>query len=127
MLDYNLTKYRDFKGFLDEYLQGQISKDEILEILEILRDRYETQHTALFEHLEKDPDFHRENLSWINKLKRAADCFEDARDTIEDLILDDSDDLEEALETFKEGNRLLNEVSLDLEEALERHTVLGDM
>lgn len=125
MLDFGLQKYQDFKGYLDEYFNGDISKEEILEILEILRDRYERQHSDLFEYLERDADFYAQNANWIEQLREAATRFEEARDVIEETILDDGDDVEDALETFREGNRILNQVSLDLEETVERANIRG--
>jgi DNA replication initiation complex subunit (GINS family) len=124
-LDFGLQKYQDFKGYLDEYFRGEISKDEILEILDILRERYERQHTDLLEWLERDADFYRENATWIETLRDAANRFEEARDSIEETILEDGDDIEDALETFKEGNRLLLEVSFELEETVERANIRG--
>ena len=125
MLDFGLQKYQDFKGFLDEYFSGEISKDEILEILEILRLRYERQHTELFDYLERDPEFYRENSTWIETLRDAAVRFEEAREAIEETILEDGTDIEDALDSFKEGNRLLNDVSFDLEETVERANIRG--
>ena len=125
MLDFGLQKYQDFKGYLDEYFNGDISKEEILEILEILRDRYERQHVDLFEWLERDPVFYSENASWIELLRDATLRFEEARDVIEETILEDGDDVEDALESFREGNRILNQVSLDLEETTERANIRG--
>jgi exonuclease VII small subunit len=125
VLDFGLQKYQDFKGYLDEYFRGEISKDEILEILEILRERYERQHTDLLEWLERDPVFYKENLPWISTLREACFRFEEARDVIEETLLEDGDDIDEALEAFKEGNRLLNEVAADLEETVERTNIRG--
>lgn len=125
MLDFGLQKYQDFKGYLDEYFNGEISKDEILEILEILRERYDRQHTDLLEYLERDKVFYQENKAWIEQLREATIRFEEARDVIEEIILDDGDDIEEALETFKEGNRILNQVAFDLEETVERANIRG--
>lgn len=125
MSDFLLQKYQDFKGYLDEYFTGEISKDEILEILDTLRQRYERQHTELFEYLEGDKVFYEQNQTWIETLREAAIRFEEARDTIEEIIIDDGDDVEDALESFKEGNRLLNSVALDLEESVERSNIRG--
>lgn len=120
MVKQRLQKYLDFKGYVDEYLQGIIDKDEILEILEILRRRYDRQHSALLDPLEHNPKFYEENKSWIDPLREAAIKFEEARDTIEDAILHDDDDpISEALEVFKEGNRLLIETSMDIDDMLE--------
>ncbi len=125
MLDFGLQKYQDFKGFLDDYFSGKISKEEILDILDFLRERYEKQHSELFEPLDRDPVFYQENASWIETLREAAQRFEEARDVIEETILDDGDDIDDALESFKEGNRLLNQVYLDLEETVERANIRG--
>ncbi len=125
MLDFGLRKYQDFKGYLDEYFNGEITKEEILEILETLRLRYERQHSDLFEWLERDPVFHDENLDWISVLREATSRFEEARDEIEEVILEDGDDVEEALDSFREGNRLLNQVGDELEDSLERSNIRG--
>lgn len=125
MLDFGLQKYQDFKGYLDEYFTGEITKEEILEILETLRLRYERQHTDLFEWLERDTTFYNENLDWISVLREATSRFEEARDDIEDVIMEDGEDVEEALDSFREGNRLLNQVSDELEDSLERSNIRG--
>jgi hypothetical protein len=115
----------DFKGYLDEYFNGEISKDEMLEILAMIREKYERQHSELFEFLEGNTVFYQENQSWIEVLREAVIRFEEAREVIEETILEDGVDVEDALETFKEGNRLLNQVALDLEESVERANIRG--
>lgn len=122
MLDHNLKKYRDFKGYLDEYFRGDLDKDDILHFLEEVRIRYEKQHAALLAPLDKDQAFYSENQEWIEVLRDAVEHFEEARDAIEDAILEGRDDIEEALEIFREGNRILLEVNMDLEEMVERTT-----
>lgn len=122
MLSHNLKKYNDFKACLEEYFRGEMDKEDILHFLEGVRIRYEEQHTALLVPLDRDNAFYRENRDWIEVLRDAVSHFEEARDAIEEAILEDRDDISEALEIFREGNRLLMEVDLDLEEMVERTT-----
>lgn len=125
MLDFGLQKYQDFKGFFDDYFSGKRSREEILDILDYLREKYDRQHRELLEPLDRDPDFYRENADWIETLREAVQRFEEARDVIEEIILEDGDDIEEALDSFREGNRLLNQVYVDLEETVERTNIRG--
>ncbi len=122
MLDHNLKKYRDFKNCLDEYFRGDLDKEDILHFLEEVRIRYEKHHAAILAPLDKDKTFYSENREWIEILRDAVAHFEEARDAIEDAILEDRDDIEEALEIFREGNKMLLEVNMDLEEMVERTT-----
>ncbi len=119
MLDHNLKKYRDFKNCLDEYFRGEMDKEDVLHFLESVRIRYEQQHSALLEPLDKN-SFYYENKEWIEILREAIEHFEEARDSIEEAILDDRDDIDEALSIFREGNRLLLQVNMELEEMVER-------
>lgn len=120
MLDHNLKKYTDFKNCLEEYLHGEMDKDDILHYLEQVRRRYDQEHTTLLENLERDPEFYLANKDWIETLRDALASFEEARDMIEDTIREGSDDIGEALTIFREGNVLMNEVGMDLEEMVER-------
>lgn len=122
MLDHNLKKYRDFKGCLDEYFRGDMDKEDVLHFLEEVRARHEKQHAALLTPLDENNEFYDENREWVETLRDAVAHFEEARDAIEDAILEDRDDIDEALEIFREGNRLLLEVNIDLEEMVERTT-----
>ena len=98
-----------------------MDKEEVLHFLETVRLRYEQQHTALLEPLDEN-SFYYENKEWIEILREAVEHFEEARDSIEDAILDDRHDIEEALALFREGNRMLLQVNMDLEEMVERST-----
>lgn len=124
-MDFGLQKYQDFKAFFDDYFHGKRSREEILDILDFLREKYERQHQALMDWLERDPIFYQENADWIEVLREAVQRFEEARDEIEEIILDDGDDIDEALDSFKEGNRLLNKVYFELEETVERANIRG--
>lgn len=120
-----LQKYIDFKRYIDDYLNGEIDKNEILELLEILRRRYDRQHSALLEPLERDLNFYKKNQHWIDPLREAAIHFEDARDIIEEAIVHDEEEgIDEALEIFKEGNILLNDTMADLDDMLEQSPLL---
>lgn len=128
MLDLHLEKFQDFKDYIDGYLNEEYPKEEILLNLQQLAERYETQHAAVLRELEKDPEIVREHKAWIAKLRSAFNCFEDARDDVEEAIEDDNLELiEEALLTFKDGNKLLMEVHYELEELIERDSFGGHM
>lgn len=128
MLDYQLEKYRDFKGYIDEYLNAEIPQEEILSILGSLEVLWEYRHAALFKNLESDPVLLQEQASLIKMLRSATKCFEDARDAVEEAIIEDRlDEIDEALEVFKEGNRLLMKAHYQLEEHLERGGFSGSM
>lgn len=120
MLSHNLKKYNDFKACLDEYFRGDMDKEDVLHYLETVRRRYDKEHTKVLENLERDHVFYRDNKDWIETLRDAFVNFEEARDMIEEAIREDSDDINDALSMFREGNVLMNEVGLDLEEMVER-------
>ena len=120
MLSHNLKKYNDFKACLDEYFRGDMDKEDVLHYLETVRRRYDKEHTTVLENLERDNVFYRDNKDWIETLRDAFVNFEEARDMIEEAIREDSDDINDALSMFREGNVLMNEVGLDLEEMVER-------
>ena len=98
-----------------------MDKEDVLHFLETVRIRYEKQHSALLEPLD-DNSFYYENKEWIEILRDAIEHFEEARDSIEEAILEDRDDIDEALSIFREGNRLLLQVNIELEEMVERTT-----
>ncbi len=120
MLSHNLKKYNDFKACLDEYFRGDMDKEDVLHYLETVRRRYDKEHTTVLENLERDNVFYQDNKDWIETLRDAFVNFEEARDMIEEAIREDSDDINDALSMFREGNVLMNEVGLDLEEMVER-------
>ena len=120
MLDHNLKKYTDFKNCLEEYFRGEMDKDDILHYLESVQQRYDKEHATLLENLERNQTFYLDNKDWIETLRDAFANFEEARDIIEDAIREGSDDISEALTIFREGNVLMNEVGMDLEEMVER-------
>lgn len=125
MLDAHLTKYHDFKACVEKYFNEEVSKDEMLDFLEFLRTHYEEQHSAILDHVTRNKTFHQENRTWIATLREAIQRFENARDAIEEIILDDSDDIDEALELFKEGNQMLCQVDMELDEQVERTSFRG--
>lgn len=122
MFSPKLEKFEDFKGLIDEYLAGELSQEDTLTLLEGLRVQYAEQEKDVLSGFNRAPQLKLEYSDIVKKLTEACKLFESARAGVEEAVAEERhDDFESHYEDFREGNRLLLEANVDLEEILEQN------
>ena len=118
-----LEKFEDFKAIIDAHLAGEL-EDDIFVVLQYFKERYAKQSDSILSGLRSNSDIVFEHMELIKKLQRACKLLEEGRAGVELALAEERhDELEEPYEKYREGNRLLLDANIDLEEILEQNAL----
>ena len=113
------------------YREGELSREDFLQIIKELQELQREQHESLMESLDKDVDLKRNNPEIYENLKEATALFDEAIEVTMDALMgdeeDEDDQFEDAMETFRRGNVLLADAHFALEEMSERSELNVDL
>lgn len=131
MLSKKLFRYKEFTIPFVVYREGELSREDFLQLVYELQDIQNEQHESLLATLEENVDLQRNNRRIYESLKEVTMLFDEALDITEQALTGDpeeEDDLfEEAMETFKRGNLILADCFYELDEAFERSNFHGQI
>ncbi|MCA9777113.1 MAG: hypothetical protein KC800_10365 [Candidatus Eremiobacteraeota bacterium] len=131
MLSKKLFRYKEFTIPFVVYREGELSREDFLQLVYELQDIQNEQHESLLATLEENVDLQKNNRRMYESLKEVTMLFDEALDITEQALTGDpeeEDDLfEEAMETFKRGNLILADCFYELDEAFERSNFHGQI
>jgi hypothetical protein len=131
VLDKKLFRYKEFTIPFVVYREGDLSREDFLQIVKELQDIQHEQHDSLMETLDDNVSLQRSNPKIYDALSQVTELFDEALVITEQALLgpiDQEDDLfEEAMETFKRGNMMLADCFYDLDEMWERSNFHGQI
>lgn len=129
MFGKKLFRYKEFSIPFVVYREGELSRDDFLEIIEEVKEIQNQQHESLLQTLERNDDLKKNHRKLFEALKEVTRLFDEAVDITESALQgnpDEEEDLfEDALETFKKGNLLLADTFYELDEMWERSDLQG--
>ncbi len=131
MLSKKLFRYKEFTIPFVVYREGELSREDFLQLVHELQDIQSEQHESLLATLEENVELQRNHRQIYESLKEVTLLFDEALDITEQALTGDpeeEDDLfEEAMETFKRGNLLLADAFYELDEMFERSNFHGQI
>ena len=131
MFNSKLFRYKEFTVPFIVYREGELSREDFLQIIKELQDLQRQQHDSLMESLDKDVDLRRNNPEIYENLREATALFDEAIEITMDALMgdeeDEDDQFEDAMDTFRRGNVLLADAHFSLEEMSERSELNVDL
>ena len=131
MLSKKLFRYKEFTIPFVVYREGELSREDFLQLVHELQDIQREQHESLLATLEENVELQRNHRQIYESLKEVTLLFDEALDITEQALTGDpeeEDDLfEEAMETFKRGNLMLADAFYELDEMFERSNFHGQI
>jgi hypothetical protein len=131
VLGNKLFRYKEFTIPFVVYREGELSREDFLQIVRELQDIQHEQHDSLLETLDENVDLQRNHPHIYESLREVTELFDEALIITEQALtgaLEEEEDLfEEALETFKRGNLLLADCHYELDEMWERSSFHGQI
>lgn len=131
MFNSKLFRYKEFTVPFIVYREGELSREDFLQITKELQDLQRQQHDSLMESLEKDKDLMRNRPEIYENLREATELFDEAIEITLHALLgdeeDEDDQFEDAMDTFRRGNLLLADAHFALEEMSERSELNVDL
>lgn len=131
MLSKKLFRYKEFTIPFVVYREGELSREDFLQLVHELQDIQSEQHESLLATLEENVELQRNHRQIYESLKEVTLLFDEALDITEQALTGDpeeEDDLfEEAMETFKRGNLMLADAFYELDEMFERSNFHGQI
>lgn len=131
MLSKKLFRYKEFTIPFVVYREGELSREDFLQLVHELQDIQSEQHESLLVTLEENVELQRNHRQIYESLKEVTLLFDEALDITEQALTGDpeeEDDLfEEAMETFKRGNLMLADAFYELDEMFERSNFHGQI
>lgn len=131
MFDKKLFRYKEFTIPFIVYREGDLSREDFLQIVHELQEIQAEQHESLLDTLDENVDLQRNHPNLLESLREVTELFDEALAITEQALLGDEeeeDDLfEEAMDTFKRGNMLLADCYYDLDEMFERSNFHGEI
>lgn len=131
MFDKKLFRYREFTIPFIVYREGELSRDDFLELVHELQEIQNEQHDSLLSSLAENVNLRRKHPRIYETLKDVVVLFDEALDITEQALLGDPDledeYFDEAMEIFKRGNLLLAECFYELDEMVERSSFHGEI
>tara|TARA_Y100000815_G_C13129134_1_gene419879 strand:+ start:313 stop:708 length:396 start_codon:yes stop_codon:yes gene_type:complete len=131
VLSKKLFRYKEFTIPFVVYREGELSREDFLQLVHELQDIQSEQHESLLATLEENVELQRNHRQIYESLKEVTLLFDEALDITEQALTGDpeeEDDLfEEAMETFKRGNLLLADAFYELDEMFERSNFHGQI
>ena len=129
MLSKKLFRYKEFTIPFVVYREGELSREDFLQLVHELQDIQSEQHESLLTTLEENVNLQKNHRHIYESLKEVTLLFDEALDITEQALTgepEEEDDLfEEAMETFKRGNLLLADAFYELDEMFERSNFHG--
>lgn len=131
MLGKKLFRYKEFTIPFVVYREGELSREDFLQLVRELQEIQHDQHDSLLETLDENVDLQRNNRNIYESLREVTELFDEALVITEQALtgdIDEEDDLfEEAMETFKRGNLMLADCYYELDEMFERSNFHGQI
>ena len=131
MLSKKLFRYKEFTIPFVVYREGELSREDFLQLVHELQDIQSEQHESLLTTLEENVNLQKNHRHIYESLKEVTLLFDEALDITEQALTgepEEEDDLfEEAMETFKRGNLLLADAFYELDEMFERSNFHGQI
>jgi len=131
VLSKKLFRYKEFTIPFVVYREGELSREDFLQLVHELQDIQSEQHESLLATLEENVELQRNHRQIYESLKEVTLLFDEALDITEQALTGDpeeEDDLfEEAMETFKRGNLMLADAFYELDEMFERSNFHGQI
>jgi len=131
VLSKKLFRYKEFTIPFVVYREGELSREDFLQLVHELQDIQSEQHESLLVTLEENVELQRNHRQIYESLKEVTLLFDEALDITEQALTGDpeeEDDLfEEAMETFKRGNLMLADAFYELDEMFERSNFHGQI
>ena len=131
MLSKKLFRYKEFTIPFVVYREGELSREDFLQLVHELQDIQNEQHESLLTTLDENVDLQKNHRHIYESLKEVTLLFDEALDITEQALTGDpeeEDDLfEEAMETFKRGNLILADCFYELDEMFERSNFHGQI
>ena len=131
MLGKKLFRYKEFTIPFVVYREGELSREDFLQLVRELQEIQHDQHDSLLETLDENVDLQRNNRNIYESLREVTELFDEALVINEQALtgdIDEEDDLfEEAMETFKRGNLMLADCYYELDEMFERSNFHGQI
>ncbi|MFA5505263.1 MAG: hypothetical protein WC314_06875 [Vulcanimicrobiota bacterium] len=131
MFDKKLFRYREFTIPFIVYREGELSRDDFLELVHELQELQNEQHDSLLSSLAENVNLRRRHPRIHESLKEVVLLFDEALDITEQALLGDpeveDEYFDEAMEIFKRGNLLLAECFYELDEMVERSSFHGEI
>ena len=131
MLSKKLFRYKEFPIPFVVYREGELSREDFLQLVHELQDIQSEQHESLLTTLEENVNLQKNHRHIYESLKEVTLLFDEALDITEQALTgepEEEDDLfEEAMETFKRGNLLLADAFYELDEMFERSNFHGQI
>lgn len=129
MFNQKLFRYKEFCLPFVVYRAGELTRDDLLEIILELKDIQNEQHDALIDQLDND-DFLQENherlsLALEEVIAHFDEAIEIALQGLRGPVDEEDDHFEDAMETFKKGNIILADAFYDMDEMWERTAADG--
>lgn len=126
-----LLRYHEFTIPFTAYRDGELEREDFLDIILELKEIQYQQHDSLLDSLEQDDDLRKKHPRLYEALTETVRHFDEAIEITEQALNGDPEDEEEhfeiALETFKKGNLLLADAYYDLDEMMERSNLQGNI
>jgi len=131
VFDKKLFRYREFTIPFIVYREGELSRDDFLELVHELQELQNEQHDSLLSSLAENVNLRRRHPRIHESLKEVVLLFDEALDITEQALLGDpeveDEYFDEAMEIFKRGNLLLAECFYELDEMVERSSFHGEI
>ncbi len=131
MLSKKLFRYKEFTIPFVVYREGELSREDFLQLVHELQDIQSEQHESLLTTLEENVDLQRKHPHIYESLKEVTLLFDEALDITEQALTGDPEEeedlFEEAMETFKRGNLMLADAFYELDEMFERSNFHGQI
>jgi hypothetical protein len=131
VLSKKLFRYKEFTIPFVVYREGELSREDFLQLVHELQDIQSEQHESLLTTLEENVNLQKNHRHIYESLKEVTLLFDEALDITEQALTgepEEEDDLfEEAMETFKRGNLLLADAFYELDEMFERSNFHGQI
>ncbi len=123
-----MPKYDQFATIIEAYKTDVIDDHDLEELLTILHEQYQEQHPEVLKLLRLDRDLMTNHRQIYVNVQKASANFEAALELADQASRDGNIELlDDALETFREGNVLLNDAVYEFEELMERSEVIGEL
>ena len=129
MLDQKLFRYKEFTIPFIVYREGELSREDFLQLVKELQEIQNKQHDSLLDSLAENVYLQRDNPDIYEGLKEVIELFDLALVITEQALNgpeEEEDDLfDEAMAIFKNGNLILADCYYELEEISERSNFQG--